>query len=265
VAANINAKAGETGGSATARTEIDLGTVTITNNTSYTLKVLSDNQAPITVAFTVGAANDADGLAAAINAFNDKSSQTGVTARLNDAGTGITITNASGNDIRIDNTASSGGPVTVGTQAATAGNSAYVTGELVFDSDKTFGLTNTTGAGGVSYFAVANAASQLQSVNNLDVSTVDASNRTLAMVDSALSVVSGQRARYGALQARFETTISNLNITSESMSAARSRIQDADFAAETANLSRAQILQQAGTAMVAQANQIPQGVLQLLK
>ncbi|MCD6663407.1 MAG: flagellin [Comamonas sp.] len=263
VAANINAKAGETGVSATARTEIGLGT--FTNNTSYTLNVLSDNQAPITVAFTVGAANDADGLAAAINAFNDKSSQTGVTARLNDAGTGITLTNASGNDIRIDNAASSGGPVTVGTQSTAAGSSAYVTGELVFDSDKTFGLTNTTGAGGVSYFAVANAASQLQSVNNLDVSTVDASNRTLAMVDSALSVVSGQRARYGALQARFETTISNLNITSENMSAARSRIQDADFAAETANLSRAQILQQAGTAMVAQANQIPQGVLQLLK
>ena len=67
------------------------------------------------------------------------------------------------------------------------------------------------------------------------------------------------------MQARFETSISSLNITSENLSASRSRILDADFAAETANLSRAQILQQAGTAMVAQANQIPQGVLSLLK
>nr|MBP9046429.1 flagellin [Moraxellaceae bacterium] len=67
-----------------------------------------------------------------------------------------------------------------------------------------------------------------------------------------------------ALQSRFESSISSLQITSENQSAARSRIQDADFALETANLSRAQILQQAGTAMVAQANQIPQGVLQLL-
>jgi flagellin len=77
--------------------------------------------------------------------------------------------------------------------------------------------------------------------------------------------VNGQRASFGALQSRFDTTISNLHTTSENLSASRSRIQDADFAAETANLSRAQILQQAGTAMVAQANQLPQGVLALLR
>ena len=109
------------------------------------------------------------------------------------------------------------------------------------------------------------AGSQIQTVQNMDVSTVDGANRTLAIVDSAIAAISGQRANYGALQARFETAIANLNVSSENMSAARGRIQDADFAAETANLSRAQILQQAGTAMVAQANQIPQGVLALLK
>lgn len=87
----------------------------------------------------------------------------------------------------------------------------------------------------------------------------------LKTVDSALAFVSGERSKLGALQSRFETAISSLNITSENLSASRSRIQDADFAAETANLSRAQILQQAGTAMVAQANQIPQGVLALLR
>ncbi len=75
----------------------------------------------------------------------------------------------------------------------------------------------------------------------------------------------GQRASFGALQSRFETTVNNLQSTSENMSASRGRIQDADFAAETANLSRSQILQQAGTAMVAQANQLPQGVLALLR
>jgi flagellin len=97
------------------------------------------------------------------------------------------------------------------------------------------------------------------------VSTVDSSTKTLKIVDSALAAVNGQRAAFGALQSRFETTISNLQTSAENMSAARSRIQDADFAAETAALARAQILQQAGTAMVAQANQIPQGVLALLK
>ena len=140
-----------------------------------------------------------------------------------------------------------------------------MTGSVVLDSEKTFGITNTAGAAGVSYFTAATSASQLQAASTLDVSTVDAATRTLSTVDSALSAVNGQRASFGALQSRFDTTISNLRTTSDNLSASRSRIQDADFAAETANLSRAQILQQAGTAMVAQANQLPQGVLALLR
>ena len=80
-----------------------------------------------------------------------------------------------------------------------------------------------------------------------------------------MSYVNSERAKFGALQARFEATIQSLSVTAENTSASRSRIMDADFATETANLSRAQILQQAGTAMVAQANQLPQGVLALLK
>ncbi|MGB3450680.1 MAG: flagellin, partial [Giesbergeria sp.] len=115
------------------------------------------------------------------------------------------------------------------------------------------------------FFTAATAASQLQAVSAVDVSSVAGANRTLNIVDSALAAVNGQRAKFGALQSRFETTIANLQTTSENLAASRSRIQDADFAAETANLSRAQILQQAGTAMVAQANQLPQGVLALLR
>jgi len=80
-----------------------------------------------------------------------------------------------------------------------------------------------------------------------------------------LASVNNQRAQYGALQNRFQSTVSNLQTTSENLSASRSRIQDTDFAAETATLTRGQILQQAGTAMLAQANQLPQSVLSLLK
>ena len=147
------------------------------------------------------------------------------------------------------------------------GDALVVTGQITLDSSKSFSATDAGGdpAGG-GFLDIATAAgSQIQTVQNMDVSTVDGANRTLAIVDSAIASISGQRANYGALQARFETAIANLNTSSENMSAARGRIQDADFAAETANLSRAQILQQAGTAMVAQANQIPQGVLALLK
>jgi flagellin len=84
-------------------------------------------------------------------------------------------------------------------------------------------------------------------------------------IDTALNTVNTQRATLGASQSRFDAVISNLQISIENQSAARSRIIDTDFAAETANLSRAQILQQAGNAMVAQANQLPQQVMQLLR
>ena len=83
-------------------------------------------------------------------------------------------------------------------------------------------------------------------------------------IDSALNFVNDMRATFGAIQSRFDAIISNLQVSAENQTAARSRIMDADFAAETANLSRAQILQQAGNAMVAQANQLPQQVLRLL-
>jgi flagellin len=99
------------------------------------------------------------------------------------------------------------------------------------------------------------------------ISGTDASGATAALgaVDAAIDVVTTARASFGAVQNRFESVIANLQVGSENLSAARSRIVDADFAVETANLARAQILQQAGNAMVAQANQLPNQVLSLLK
>ena len=97
--------------------------------------------------------------------------------------------------------------------------------------------------------------------------TADASAiaTVVANIDAALDTVNSQRATLGATQNRFDAVISNLQVAYENQTAARSRIMDADFAVETSNLSRAQILQQAGNAMVAQANQLPQQVLSLLK
>lgn len=91
------------------------------------------------------------------------------------------------------------------------------------------------------------------------------SDNAIVAMDAALRAINGARADLGAIQSRFETTVENLSVNTENLSASRSRIMDADFAAETANLSRTQILQQAGTAMVAQANQLPQQVLKLLQ
>jgi flagellin len=97
------------------------------------------------------------------------------------------------------------------------------------------------------------------------LTTAAAASTALAAIDASLDVITTNRATYGAAMSRFEFAVSNLRISGENQSAARGRIMDADFAAETAELSRSQILQQAGTAMVAQANQLPQQVLQLLR
>ena len=97
------------------------------------------------------------------------------------------------------------------------------------------------------------------------LTTAAAASTALAAIDASLDTITTNRATYGAAMSRFEFAVSNLRISGENQSAARGRIMDADFAAETAELARSQILQQAGTAMVAQANQIPQQVLQLLK
>lgn len=99
----------------------------------------------------------------------------------------------------------------------------------------------------------------------LSIGTVSGANLAIQSMDAALTAVNDARASLGAVQNRFESTIANLSTTAENLSAARSRIQDADFAAETASMTRAQILQQAGTAMVAQANSLPQSVLSLLR
>jgi len=129
------------------------------------------------------------------------------------------------------------------------------------DSITTAGLF-TTGAGNVG-LAAATAVSG--SLSTQSVKTVAGANSAMQSVDSALTSVSTLRSTLGAIQNRFTSVINSLQAVSENLSASRSRILDTDFASETASLTRAQILQQAGTAMVAQANQVPQNVLSLLR
>lgn len=102
-------------------------------------------------------------------------------------------------------------------------------------------------------------------VQQVDLSTVEGAQKAIITIDQAIQSIDAQRADLGAVQNRFENTIGNLQNISENVSAARGRIQDTDFASETANLSKQQILQQAGTAILAQANQLPQAVLSLLR
>ncbi len=122
-------------------------------------------------------------------------------------------------------------------------------------------LTVTTG----NMATAANIAAVTGTVGVISGTTGSNAQSMISAIDLALTTVNSERSTYGAVQNRFEAIIANLQVASENQSAAKSRIMDADFAAETAALTRTQILQQAGTAMLAQANQLPQQVLQLLR
>jgi len=105
----------------------------------------------------------------------------------------------------------------------------------------------------------------LSAVQDIDISTVDGADLAIRVLDGALDFVNEVRGKLGAVQNRFSAVVSGNQTTSENVANSRSRIMDADYAAETVALARAQILQQAGTAMLAQANALPQNVLQLLR
>ncbi|MDZ4102192.1 MAG: flagellin [Hydrogenophaga sp.] len=161
-----------------------------------------------------------------------------------------------------------------GINAAVVTNGAGVVTGMTLTSESALGANTITGAAladatKAGFTAAANTAATAAvvttGIDTLDVSSFAGSTLALKQIDSALNQINSSRANLGALQSRFESAVANIQIQGENISAARGRIVDADFAKETSNLSRAQILQQAGTAMVAQANQAPQGVLSLLR
>ena len=283
IASKINSQ-DLTGIKATARTETMIGfstgdytiDISTTNATSN-----SANTETATISFSVrGTPSSAEALTDAVNAFNEQSSKTGITAKLNDAKTGIILENDEGKNINVTlksaNTIymgnASNGQSAVSVQGTTSGKTFTAAGQVTLDASRSYSITKDTSAaiqaGVLSGGSIAATdkliGSELQRVDSLDITTVKGANDAIHIVDQAIDSVNAQRAKYGALQNRFESTISNLATSSENVSAARSRIQDTDFASETANLSRSQVLQQAATSMLAQANQLPNNVLTLL-
>jgi flagellin len=280
----VNAAAGLTGVTAEADTEATLGgfaagTVTLTLQGAPTSTGAAN---PVTVSATLSSATDVGGLAKAIN---DQTGSTGITA-VADLTTGkIKLSQADGYDIGVANKSAATTQTTIsltgapaadgGTGTAvvladtgTAGDAATVGAKVTYNSSGAF--TVTASAAGILAGGAVTMTSKLSSVASIDVTTMtngtpSGANDALKVIDSALANISNSRASLGAIQNRFSNTISNLQATSENLSSARSRIQDTDFAAETAKMTRGQILQQAGTAMLAQANSLPNGVLSLLR
>ena len=289
IASKINSQ-DLTGIKATARTETMIGFTT----GDYTIEISttnatsnSANTETATISFSVPKIGNSDigksaeALTDAVNAFNEQSSKTGITAKLNDAKTGIILENDEGKNINVTFTGSNTiymGNQTDGKNAVTSASGAKTftaAGQVTLDSARSYSLTLASsmniraGVLGESAMTAAGTApktygSTLQRVDSLDITTIKGANDAIHICDSAIDAVNAQRAKYGALQNRFEHTISNLQTSHENVSAARSRIQDADYAAETAALSRNQVLQQAATSMLTQANNLPQNILTLL-
>jgi flagellin len=199
---------------------------------------------------------------AAAAAINLVSAASGVTAVADSAGK-LTLTAADGRNIVV------GGSGATLTNTGLAAATTHGTVKLDTNASTAAQASITVGGNNVAYAGLAAtttaAALTGTAISMIDISTVAGANTAMASVDAALRAVDSSRASLGAIQNRFSSTIGNLQTTSNNLSDSRSRIQDADFAAETANLSRANVLQQAGTAMIAQANQLPQQVLSLLR
>lgn len=266
IAAVINAQTSGIGVTAEATNTATLSGISVAGTVSFTL-----NGAAVSAVVT-----DTNDLTSVMSSINASQASTGVTATFTDPATksGLTLTTSDGRDIVIEgyaNTGNAGATMVVGDGRSTpatvtltngGNNSTIKSGVVTLESTKG---AITLAAANTDAFTSATQASVFSSVAGLSLASAAGSQSALDVIDAALAQVNSSRSDLGAIQNRFESTIANLQTASENLSASRSRIQDADFAAETANLSRAQILQQAGTAMLAQANALPQNVLSLLR
>jgi len=278
VAAAINTGAASLGVTATATNSAflyDFDNSSSTESVTFDLEYGGNTSAQVAISATGVTSSDLSTLIAAING---QAGTTGITASSETVTvsgtsyTGIKLTATDGRNIGIENFNSSGGANmslaadNIGTNAQDlldgSTDSAFKIGTLTLSSTEG-PITLANGATDV--FATASAQSSFSSVNTVSVATSSGATAALAVIDSALDAINSGRGTLGAYQNRFESVVTSSQVAAENLSASRSRILDADFASETAALTKSQILQQSGIAMLAQANAIPQNVLALLQ
>jgi len=266
IATTVNGVSDTTGVSADAATTVELDTLSHAGTVSFTLASTDSGVVQgSTASVSVGVTNVND-LTNLVGAINTSTASTGITASLGTDNSKLVLTNDTGYDISIESFASDGNAastINIGgeTMTRSAADSAVIGGKVDFSSNSSYSITATA----TDIMAATSTTSAISSVADIDVGSQTGANNALNVIDQALSSISDSRADLGAVQNRFESTIANLQSVSENVSAARARIMDADFAAETANMTRAQVMQQAGVAMLAQANQLPQAALSLLQ
>ncbi len=257
IAGAVNELTAETGVSADAFTE---ATISGLSAGTFSFALTAENSSAVTISATVEAGDNS----ALVAAVNDASATTGVTAQLNESGD-VLLRSDAGDDIGIAdanaNVTVTSGDGSTASLLTTGNDSTLVQGEVTFSSSSAFSLVGDNDE----IVSSGGESGSLQSVAAIDITTTGGANSAIEAIDAALTSINSQRADLGAIQNRFTSTIEAIATTSENLSAAQSRILDADFAAETAKLSKAQVLQQAGISVLAQANARPQQVLSLLQ
>ena len=279
LAAEVNAKSAQTGVQATAVSKAKLSGLSDVGKISF--DVNGQNIGTVAISNT-------DDLRSLRDAINTKTTSTGVTASMGASNAEIILTDSTGKNIQISNyTAADSGAAAEATMDVTGlntdgseddtpdtltldntDNEATVTGQVTFTSTQTFSVNSAeidSGASEVGFFSSTANAANLETVADVDLSTAESAANAITVIDVALQKISQVRGNLGAMSNRLDSTISNLTNISVSVQAARSQVVDADFAKESTNLARGQILSQAATAMLAQANSSKQNVLSLLR
>jgi flagellin len=276
VAGLVNGVESSTGVSATAVTKAKLSGLSAAGSITMDINGTSIGNVAIT---------DTTDMRSLRDAINSYSGVTGVSATMGDTNGEIVLTSATGEDISItnfDHSGASGETLTVdalnadGTASGATTNTsdltqggtdlATVTGQVTYSSAKAFVVASDASAtDGSSFTENAAEASDLTSVAEIDLTTVEGAGKAIKVLDMALEKIGQQRSDLGAVSNRLDSTIANLTNISANTQAAKSNVMDADFAQESTNLARGQILTQAATAMLAQANSSKQGVLSLLR
>jgi len=275
IATAVNAGTANTGVTASASAQ---AVMTFSGSGNVSFNIVGTATAPISASYSAAA-----GYSNVVTAINEQTGNTGVTASLGQGG--IVLSNTTGANIDVQSAQTGAGASTISVAGftnagavgaaqalgtvASATAAVVVGGTLQFNSSNGFSVNDATASNGL--FAAAGATgSTLQSVGSINVTTTTngtptGANSALQIIDAAIANINANRANIGALENRFTASASNLQTASLNLTSSLSTEQDTNFAAETTSLSRSQILQQAGTAMLAQANSLPNGVLALLR
>jgi len=288
IVASVNSVQGETGVYAEAQTRVNMSfpDQAVATADSVTFKLYGKNTLPQVISGTVefGITNGRDANVRALaDAVNGASGATGITAKVSADGSTLNLISNEGYDIVLEGYELTSGSIyanvypadesfvnigtaSVLTEGAANNNSMRVGGVLTFHSPYVFSIaTAADGSKGGALFQQTPGAATLSAVSDLNVLTIENAKKMLTAVDGALVRIDLERSDIGATMSRMEHTISNLSNIALNTKGARSRIQDADIAAETVELNRAQVLSQAAQAMLAQANRTSQSILSLLQ